>query len=114
MFVSKYQGGKSSRIVNCVLALKSYNDWKQGGGKAGWKFGGNSKPASSGKQFVRKNSELFVNSLSRSSSTREKSLDSLSTEQSSFGDLVQDLNEMVCLLIAPTFTVIVSSQKNFH
>ncbi|GFZ07190.1 kinesin 4 [Actinidia rufa] len=24
------QGGKSSRIVNCVLALKSYDDWKRG------------------------------------------------------------------------------------
>ncbi|KAI3445386.1 hypothetical protein Pfo_002051 [Paulownia fortunei] len=88
------QGGKSSRIVNCVLALKSYNDWKQGGGKGVWKFGGNSKPPSTGKQFVRKNSDLFMNSLSRNSSTGEKSLDSLSTEQNSFGDLGQDLNEM--------------------
>ncbi|XAR52669.1 Minus-end-directed kinesin ATPase [Bertholletia excelsa] len=25
------QGGKSSRIVFCILALKSYNEWKQGG-----------------------------------------------------------------------------------
>ncbi|KAK6159847.1 hypothetical protein DH2020_003228 [Rehmannia glutinosa] len=84
------QGGKSSRIVNCVLALKSYNDWKQGGGKGVWKFGGNSKPPSGGKQFVRKNSDLFINSLSRNASTGEKSLDSLSTEQNSFCDLGQD------------------------
>ncbi|KAK6159853.1 hypothetical protein DH2020_003234 [Rehmannia glutinosa] len=84
------QEGKSSRIVNCVLALKSYNDWKQGGGKGVWKFGGNSKPPSGGKQFVRKNSDLFINSLSRNASTGEKSLDSLSTEQNPFCDLGQD------------------------
>ncbi|KAL7157714.1 hypothetical protein ABFS83_02G095700 [Erythranthe nasuta] len=89
------QGGKSSRIVNCVLALKSYSDWKQGGGKGVWKFGGNSKPPSSGKQqFVRKNSDLFLNSLSRNSSVGDRSLDSLSTDQCSFGDLGQDVNEM--------------------
>ncbi|XP_041999185.1 kinesin-like protein KIN-14I isoform X2 [Salvia splendens] len=68
------QGGKSSRIVNCVLALKSYYEWKQSGGNGIWKFGGNVKPTTSGKQFVRKNSEPFMSSLSRSSSASEKSL----------------------------------------
>ncbi|XP_057790432.1 kinesin-like protein KIN-14I [Salvia miltiorrhiza] len=68
------QGGKSSRIVNCVLALKSYYEWKQSGGNGVWKFGGNVKPATSGKQFVRKNSEPFMSSLSRSSSANEKLL----------------------------------------
>ncbi|KAL2492006.1 P-loop nucleoside triphosphate hydrolase superfamily protein with CH (Calponin-like proteiny) domain [Abeliophyllum distichum] len=48
------QGGKTSRVVNCVLALKSFNEWKQGGGNGLWKFGGNSKPSSTGKPFVRK------------------------------------------------------------
>ncbi|KAL8545501.1 hypothetical protein ACS0TY_005593 [Phlomoides rotata] len=89
------QGGKSSRIVNCVLALKSYNDWKGGGGKGVWKFSGSSKPfPSTGKQFVRKNSGLFMNSLSRNSSTVEKSFDSSIIDQNSFGDLGMDLNEM--------------------
>ncbi|KAL0357290.1 UNVERIFIED_CONTAM: Kinesin-like protein KIN-14F [Sesamum calycinum] len=84
------QGGKSSRIVNCVLALKSYNDWKDGGGRGVWKFSGTSKPPSIAKQFVRKNSELFMNSLSRNSSINEKSYDSLSSEQN---DLGQDTSE---------------------
>uniref|UniRef100_A0A0D9VT36 Kinesin motor domain-containing protein n=1 Tax=Leersia perrieri TaxID=77586 RepID=A0A0D9VT36_9ORYZ len=53
------QGGKSARVVNCVLALKSYGDWKQCGGTGPWKYGGNLKPSSSGKSFVRKNSEPF-------------------------------------------------------
>ncbi|KAM3326414.1 kinesin-like protein KIN-14I [Capsicum chacoense] len=59
------QGGKSSRIVNCVLGLKSYSDWKQEGGTGAWKFGGNIKSNASVKQIVRKNSEPFTNSLSR-------------------------------------------------
>ncbi|KAL3843513.1 hypothetical protein ACJIZ3_000916 [Penstemon smallii] len=83
------QGGKSSRIVNCILALRSYNDWKEGGGNGVWKFGGSSKPPSSGKQFVRRNSDLFMNSISRNSSMGERSFCSFSS-----GELEQDLNEM--------------------
>lgn len=70
-----FQGGKSARVVNCVLALKSYSEWKQTGGNGVWKFGGNIKPTTTlGKAFVRKNSEPFTNSLSRTSSINEKSL----------------------------------------
>lgn len=55
--------------MNCVLAIKSYDEWKQSGGIGVWKFGGNIKPPSLGKSsFVRKNSEPFMNSLSRTSS----------------------------------------------
>ncbi|TKY61748.1 Kinesin-4 protein [Spatholobus suberectus] len=68
------QGGKSSRIVNCVLALKSYSEWKMNGANGAWKFGGNLKPTVSAKSFVRKNSEPFTNSLSRTSSINDKSL----------------------------------------
>ncbi|CAA0828237.1 P-loop nucleoside triphosphate hydrolases superfamily protein with CH (Calponin Homology) domain [Striga hermonthica] len=71
------QGGKSSRVVNCVLALKSYYEWRQAGGNGVWKFGGNLKPSTSGKQFVRKNSEPFMNSLSRTVSANEKSLNGI-------------------------------------
>ncbi|MBA0639928.1 hypothetical protein Goklo_022922 [Gossypium klotzschianum] len=48
------QGGKSARVVNCVLALKSYNEWKLSGGNGVWKFGGNLKPATTtlGKSFA--------------------------------------------------------------
>ncbi|CAN1784273.1 Kinesin-like protein KIN-14G [Linum perenne] len=61
------QGGKTVRVVNCVLALKSYHEWKQNGGTGPWKYGGNSKPGASpfGK-FTRKMSEPFGNSSSRS------------------------------------------------
>ncbi|KAL3625998.1 Kinesin-like protein KIN-14I [Castilleja foliolosa] len=65
------QGGKSSRVVNCVLALKSYSEWKQTGGNGVWKFGGNIKTNTNGKQFVRKISEPFASSLSRSTSVEK-------------------------------------------
>ncbi|XP_019440738.1 PREDICTED: kinesin-like protein KIN-14I isoform X2 [Lupinus angustifolius] len=74
------QGGKSSRIVNCVLALKSYSEWKQTGGDGVWKFGGTLKPTISTKSFVRKNSEPFTNSLSRTTSINEKSLSALNSD----------------------------------
>lgn len=82
------QGGKSARIVNCVLALKAYSEWKQGGGVGSWKLAG-AKPTTSTKQFIRKNSEPFMNSFSRTSSASEKSLDGLLSEH---GDICQDLN----------------------
>uniref|UniRef100_A0A7N0TSM4 Uncharacterized protein n=1 Tax=Kalanchoe fedtschenkoi TaxID=63787 RepID=A0A7N0TSM4_KALFE len=66
------QGGTSARVVNCVLALKSYYEWKQSGGNGVWKYGGNIKPAFSCRSFVRKASEPFTNSLSRTNSAIEK------------------------------------------
>ncbi|XWS58129.1 hypothetical protein CRYUN_Cryun08bG0008000 [Craigia yunnanensis] len=82
------QGGKSSRIVNCVLALKSYSEWKQSGGIGSWKYSANSKPSSfgTGKPFVRKSSEPFMNSISRTVSVGEKSVDSLCSEQSDLSE----------------------------
>ncbi|KAL3531505.1 hypothetical protein ACH5RR_010827 [Cinchona calisaya] len=78
------QGGKSSRIVNCVLALKSFGEWKQAGSNGVWKFGGNVKQVTSAKQFVRKNSEPFTNSLSRTASlNEERSLNNVFTENES-------------------------------
>ena len=74
--------------MNCVLALKSYSEWKQGGGIGLWKFGGNLKPTSSGKHFMRKNSEPFMNFFTKNLSS-EKSLDSVEH------DLGNNLGEMV-------------------
>lgn len=66
--------------MNTVLALKSYSDWRHAGGNGIWKFGGNVKPTTSAKTFVRKNSEPFMNSLSRTSSMNEKSLNALTSD----------------------------------
>ncbi|CAN1858890.1 Kinesin-like protein KIN-14I [Linum perenne] len=64
------QGGKSARVVSCVLALKSYYEWKQSGGTGQWKYGGTPKPGASpfGK-FTRKTAEPFVNSSSQCASS---------------------------------------------
>lgn len=62
------------------MALKSYSEWKEGGGNGVWKFGGTSKPHFVNKCFLRKNCDLFVNSLVRSSSNVEKSFDSFGDE----------------------------------
>ncbi|CAH9079090.1 unnamed protein product [Cuscuta europaea] len=59
------QGGTSSRIVNCVLGLKSYSEWKRSGGIGVWKFGGNVKPTTCLKQISRKNLDPFMSSSSR-------------------------------------------------
>lgn len=86
------QGGKSSRIVNCVLALKSYSEWKVEGKNGSWKYGWNPRPpTTSGKPIVRKNSEPFMRSLSRGLSIGDK--DILSTDPSSTSDAVPDCSE---------------------
>ncbi|XP_047320776.1 kinesin-like protein KIN-14F [Impatiens glandulifera] len=87
------QGGKISRVVNCVLALKAYSDRKQIVGSRSMKVGGNTYQMSSAKQLLRKGSEPFMSTISRNWSS-EKFLDSLNSEQSSYGDLDFDLNEM--------------------
>ncbi|XP_052187688.1 kinesin-like protein KIN-14I isoform X2 [Diospyros lotus] len=89
------QGGKSARVVNCVLALKSYSDWKQTGGNGVWKFGGNLKPATSGKAFVRKNSDPFTGSLSRNLSMSEKSLNAISPDIDSNNKCSSSLSMLV-------------------
>ncbi|KAL0459727.1 UNVERIFIED_CONTAM: Kinesin-like protein KIN-14I [Sesamum latifolium] len=79
--VDCFSGWKILKVVNCVLALKSYNEWKQTGGNGVWKFGGNVKTTTSGKQFVRKNSEPFTSSLSRTMSSNEKSFNGVCTDK---------------------------------
>ncbi|XP_058754347.1 kinesin-like protein KIN-14I isoform X1 [Vicia villosa] len=66
------EGGQCSRIVNCVLALQSYSEWKMGGKNGLWKYGGNPKPRSFEKPVVRKRSEPFTRSLSRAKSIGDK------------------------------------------
>ncbi|KAK8542389.1 hypothetical protein V6N13_137037 [Hibiscus sabdariffa] len=83
------QGGKSSRLVTCVLALKSYSEWKQNGGTGSWKYSANSKPSCFG---TRKTSEPFMNSVSTTLPSDLSSEQSDSTEEgsvSSFGTLVR-------------------------
>ncbi|XP_064976595.1 kinesin-like protein KIN-14F isoform X1 [Musa acuminata AAA Group] len=86
------QGGKSARIVNCVLSLQSYGEWKQMGGHGSFRYGGNSKPSISGKSFIRKNSENYKGSLSRSQLLNEN--DGLCAELNSQGDISMESCQM--------------------
>lgn len=67
------QGGKSARIVECVLALKSYREWKQSGGSGTWRYIVNSKPTTFGiaKQYKRKDSEALVDAVTNSPSNTQ-------------------------------------------
>ncbi|NP_001314202.2 kinesin-4-like [Gossypium hirsutum] len=78
------QGGNSSRIVQSVLALKSYSEWKRSGGIGTWKYLENSKPPCfpKPKPFTRRNSEPFMHTFSRTMSLGDKSADSFNSEQS--------------------------------
>ncbi|XP_026457507.1 kinesin-like protein KIN-14F [Papaver somniferum] len=87
------QGGKSGRIVNCVLALKSYSDWKQNGGNSLWKFAGTSKSNNTPGKIVRRNSDLFMTSLSRTQSTDEKLLEDAENSNDDLAD--EPVTEMV-------------------
>ncbi|CAE5956948.1 unnamed protein product [Arabidopsis arenosa] len=62
------KGGKSARIVECLLALKSYREWKQSGGSGTWRYILNSKPTTFGiaKQYKRKDSEAHVDAVTSS------------------------------------------------
>ncbi|TKY52283.1 Kinesin-4 protein [Spatholobus suberectus] len=102
------QGGKSSRIVNCVLALRSYSEWKLGGKNGSWKYGGNPKPPTSAKLILRKNSEPFMRSLSRSIFLGDR--DGLLSDNSpksgdaghdiSEGGSIPSLNLLVCEILS--------------
>ncbi|XP_028770837.1 kinesin-like protein KIN-14I [Neltuma alba] len=81
------EGGNCGRIVSCVLALKSYSEWIEGGKHGSWKYGGDARPPASGKPFLRKNSEPCINSLSRTVSS------SSATDLSGCGDLGCDYIE---------------------
>ncbi|BAT95101.1 hypothetical protein VIGAN_08176500 [Vigna angularis var. angularis] len=90
------QGGKSSRIVNCVLALKSYSEWKQGGKNGSWKYGGNPKPPTNAKPAIMmKVSEPFMRSLSKGSRLGDKDglLNDISTN--SEGGSIPSLNLLI-------------------
>ncbi|EPS63907.1 hypothetical protein M569_10873, partial [Genlisea aurea] len=67
------KGGKTSRVVNSVLALRSYHRWKQYGGNGIWKYKGAS----------------MMNLLSRSSSSL-----GTESEENSEDDLAQDSEEV--------------------
>ncbi|KAM0914484.1 hypothetical protein ACQ4PT_011481 [Festuca glaucescens] len=73
------KGGQGVRVVDCVLALKSFAETKQLGKQSLFKHGGIVKPSMSAKCCVRKN-EPFMKAMTRSHSA-ELLRDGVSLEQ---------------------------------
>ncbi|WOL12162.1 kinesin-4 isoform X1 [Canna indica] len=105
------RGGKGSRVVDSVLALKSYSENKQVARNGSSKYGGALKPSSSGKYFVRRNLEPFMNSLSRSQSFN-KVRDGVSVEQNLSIDFSVESTEMASSHSLKTLVHTILSDKN--
>lgn len=45
------KGGSSSKVVDCILCLKGYHEWKQSGGIGVWRYGGTVRITSSPKEL---------------------------------------------------------------
>ncbi|KAH0465100.1 hypothetical protein IEQ34_005203 [Dendrobium chrysotoxum] len=88
------RGGKSSRVVDSVLALKSYIEGKQSGKNGSSKFCGITRSGSLSKHFMRKSSEPFMNFISPTQSLPEKSSDDLSLEDNFNCDFSVQSTEM--------------------
>ncbi|XP_020254915.1 kinesin-like protein KIN-14Q isoform X1 [Asparagus officinalis] len=69
------KGGKGSRVVDSVLALKSYSECNQMGKNGYTKYGGLIKPTGSMKSFFKRNTEAFMNTLYRNQLLNDKSHD---------------------------------------
>ncbi|ONM27396.1 P-loop nucleoside triphosphate hydrolase superfamily protein with CH (Calponin Homology) domain [Zea mays] len=73
------KGGQGVRVVDCVLAMKSFCDAKHVGKRSPFKYGGIVKPLS-GKYVIRKNNEPYMKVMMRSHSA-ELLRDGISLEQ---------------------------------
>ncbi|CAL5093170.1 unnamed protein product [Urochloa decumbens] len=62
------KGGKSIRVVDCILALKSFSESKKTGRQASYKYGGILKHETPGNYFILKNSDAFMNKNMRNHS----------------------------------------------
>ncbi|KAG6483979.1 hypothetical protein ZIOFF_060772 [Zingiber officinale] len=90
------QGGKSARIIDCILSLKGYAEWKRMGGHGTWRSGANLKPSISGKHLLKKNLENSKSSLLRDQYMSDN--DHLRAEQFLDGDASLESSEMTTLV----------------
>lgn len=85
-----FQGGDTSSVVETVLAMKSYCEWKERGAYGTWKYG---EILDADKQAPRKSSEVpILRTLSRMSSG--VSIDSFTSENIGLNPL--NPADMVC------------------
>jgi len=91
------KGGKSVRVVDCILALKSFNESKKTGRQASCKYGGILKPFTPRNYFILKNSDAFMNKNMRNHSA-EAIQNGFSGEQNASTDCFPESSELVSIL----------------
>lgn len=84
--------------MDCVLALKSFSESKKIGRPASCKYGGISRPLTSGKYFILKNSDAFMNKI-MACHTSEAIQNSFSAEQNKETDCSLESSEMVSIIM---------------
>uniref|UniRef100_A0A0E0MNB4 Kinesin motor domain-containing protein n=1 Tax=Oryza punctata TaxID=4537 RepID=A0A0E0MNB4_ORYPU len=87
------KGGKGVRVVDCVLALKSFCESNKTGRQALCKYGGLSKPLRSRNYFILKNTDAFMNKIMKGHSA-EAIQNEFSEGQSIATDFSIESNEM--------------------
>uniref|UniRef100_A0A0E0RIG6 Kinesin motor domain-containing protein n=1 Tax=Oryza rufipogon TaxID=4529 RepID=A0A0E0RIG6_ORYRU len=87
------KGGKGVRVVDCVLALKSFSESNKTGRQASCKYGGLSKPLTARKYFILKNTDAFMNKIMKGHSA-EAIQSEFSEGQSIVTDFSIESNEM--------------------
>lgn len=65
--MKQLQGGSSNKVVDCILCLKGYYEWKQAGGIGVWRYGGTVKITS----FPKESAASLVGSESTDESLDE-------------------------------------------
>ncbi|WVZ90635.1 hypothetical protein U9M48_036920 [Paspalum notatum var. saurae] len=88
------KGGKSVRVVDCILALKSFSESKKTGRQASCKYGGILKPSASGNYFILKNSDAFMNKNNMRNHSAEAIQNGFSGEQNLSTDNFSEPREL--------------------
>ncbi|KAJ1265713.1 hypothetical protein BS78_08G097100 [Paspalum vaginatum] len=88
------KGGKSVRVVDCVLALKSFSESKKTGRQASCKYGGILKPLASGNYFILKNSDAFTNKNNMRNHSAEAFQNGFSGKQNVSTDIFSEPREL--------------------
>ncbi|XP_026406217.1 kinesin-like protein KIN-14F isoform X2 [Papaver somniferum] len=70
------KGGSSAKVVDCILCLKGYHEWKEAGGIGVWRYGGTVKITS-----LQKESSSSLSLICSSESTDESIDDSVSSNE---------------------------------
>ncbi|XP_073158493.1 kinesin-like protein KIN-14F isoform X2 [Henckelia pumila] len=78
------KGGSSSKVVDCILCLKGYHEWKQSGGIGVWRYGGTVRITSL---------KESPNSAVGSESADESVIDSESSQYEQLIEFLQSVND---------------------